>query len=336
MVNDMLKFISLILLITVSIITGCSNEKSLPPKTTSNKHILIENLNIDNYFVKGKNQQYFTKIPHRVIVVGENETETLLELGAAPNILIAVAQNNREYAMKEKNWQLFKNLPTCKSSYLNMEYITQLKPDLIIAQQCVFIRSRLKNTEYWNSKGVGTLIPLNTNSPSSHFYQETVEKEMQFIQDLGQVFHLEDNATKIINDTYTTINNINEKNHLMYKPKVMVVEFLSSMISYDKTKLIGNIIEKIGGRVSETPSVIGFENIIKENPDILFVVCSHADYGVCINKILTNKALQNLPCVKKRQVYSIPLRFTYGTSCRTKDGLKFLADKMYPDLHNIN
>ena len=132
-----------------------------------------------------------------------------------------------------------------------MEYITQLKPDLIIAQQCVFIRSRLKNTEYWNSKGVGTLIPLNTNSPSSHFYQETVEKEMQFIQDLGQVFHLEDNATKIINDTYTTINNINEKNHLMYKPKVMVVEFLSSMISYDKTKLIGNMIEKIGGRVSE-------------------------------------------------------------------------------------
>ena len=109
----------------------------------------------------------------------------------------------------------------------------------------------------------------------------------------------------------------------------LIVEFLSSMISYDKTKLVGNMVTNIGGVVSETPPVIGYEDIMKENPDVLFVVCSHMDYGKCIEKITNNEGLKNLKCVKTNNVYSIPLRFTYGTACRTKDGIDYLAERMY-------
>ena len=333
MVNSMNKiFLIIFAAVLANTLAGCSNVQKDSCGQTSAPFVTIENLNIDNYFVKGTNKQTFATVPDRVVVVGENETETLIELGAAGHILTAVTQNNRKYAMKKTNWEIFQQLPTCKSSYLNMEYMTHLKPDLIIAQQCIFVKNRLKNTDYWNQKGIGTLVPLNTNSPGSHLHQETLEKEMQFISDLGKIFKLETNAKKIITSTYSTINEINEKNQQFYKPKVMIIEFLSSMISYDRTKLIGNMVEKISGRVSETPSVIGFENIIQENPDILFVVCSHADYGVCINKILQNKALAKLDCLKNKHVYSIPLRFTYGASCRAEDGIKFLAARMYPEI----
>lgn len=323
---------SIILLFCLAL-SGCDKENvSKISDSTAKPYAVVENLDVNNYFVKGKNKQVFDKAPERVLVVGETETETLIELGAAPNILMMVRQNSRPYKMKEENRQIFETLPYCKSMYLNKEYVTKLNPDLIVAQQCIFIRSRLNDTEYWNNKGIKTLIPLNTNSPSSHFYNETVEIEMKFIRDLGKAFQLEKNAERIIKETYDTIDDINRKTEKLDKPRVMIVEFMSSMVSYDRTKLVGNMVEKIGGRVAETPSVIGFENIIKEDPDVLFVVCSHADYGVCMNRITDNKALQNLQCIKNNRVYGIPLRLTYGSSCRTKDGILYLAERIYPDV----
>lgn len=313
-------------------LNGCGQNRNNDTNKL-NSPFIIKNINVDNYFVKGENLQVFDKVPQKVVVVGENETETLLELGAAPNIMMAVAQNSRDYAMKKRNWELFQQLPKCPSGYLNMEYITSLHPDLIVAQQCVFIRSRLNNTDYWNQRNVKTLIPLNTNTPSKHIIRETVDKEMQFIKDLGIAFHKEEAAGKIVKSTYGTIENINENNKNYKKPKVMIIEFLSSIISYDRTKLVGDMVSRIGGDVKETPAVIGFENIIKENPDVLFVVCSHSDYGACITKITDNPALRNLKCIRNKRVYSIPLRFTYGTGCRTEDGLKFMAERMYPGIN---
>lgn len=313
------------MIILMFFIAGCSESIK---EDTLNK-INITNISIDNYFVKGRNVQCFSGVPKHVIVVGENETETLLDLGVDSNNITAVAQNNRNYAMKEENAKKFETIRKIKSKYLNMEYILNMNPDLIIAQQCVFIRNRLNNTDYWNSKGIKTLVPLNTNSPSKHLYDETVDTEMKFISDLGRVFNRDERAKEIINETYAEIDLINSVTKDLYKPHVMIVEFLSSMISYDKTKLVGNMVTNIGGVVSETPPVIGYEDIMKENPDVLFVVCSHMDYGKCIEKITNNEGLKNLKCVKTNNVYSIPLRFTYGTACRTKDGIDYLAERMY-------
>lgn len=324
--------IFLVMSLLSAALNGCGQNRNNDTNKL-NSPFIIKNINVDNYFVKGENLQVFDKVPQKVVVVGENETETLLELGAAPNIMMAVAQNSRDYAMKKRNWELFQQLPKCPSGYLNMEYITSLHPDLIVAQQCVFIRSRLNNTDYWNQRNVKTLIPLNTNTPSKHIIRETVDKEMQFIKDLGIAFHKEEAAGKIVKSTYGTIENINENNKNYKKPKVMIIEFLSSIISYDRTKLVGDMVSRIGGDVKETPAVIGFENIIKENPDVLFVVCSHSDYGACITKITDNPALRNLKCIRNKRVYSIPLRFTYGTGCRTEDGLKFMAERMYPGIN---
>ena len=137
-------------------ILGCQSVDKQQAKQ-QDKPVVVNNINVDNYFVKGPNQQIFDKAPQRVLVIGENETETLLQLGAAPNILMAVAQNNRKYAMRQENWEQFQKIKKCPSGYLNMEYVTSLHPDLIIAQQCVFIRNRLDNTDLWNTTGDKTL-----------------------------------------------------------------------------------------------------------------------------------------------------------------------------------
>ena len=286
--------ISSLIIALASSILGCQSLDKQQAKQ-QDKPVVVNNINVDNYYVKGTNKQVFDKVPQRVLVIGENETETLLELGAAPNILMAVAQNSRKYAMRQENWEAFQKIKKCPSGYLNMEYVTSMHPDLIIAQQCVFIRNRLNNTDYWNERGVKTLVPLNTNTPSKHIIKETVDKEMQFVRDLGAALRVDAKAEAVVKSTYKTIDDINKANASYTKPKVMIVEFISSMISYDNTKLVGDMVSRIGGKVAETPPVIGFENVVKENPDVLFVVCSHADYGECITKLTENPALQNLP-----------------------------------------
>lgn len=72
------------------------------------KPVVVNNINVDNYYVKGPNQQIFDKAPQRVLVIGENETETLLELGAGPNILMAVAQITESMLCVRKTGKRFK------------------------------------------------------------------------------------------------------------------------------------------------------------------------------------------------------------------------------------
>lgn len=314
----------------VVLLSGCGAAgEVVRPRVSGKTAVHIESLNVDNYFVKGKNIQSFSAAPRRVLVVGENETETLLALGIETTGLMPVEQSKRDYEMRPENARRFRNIERIPNRYLNMEYTRGLDPELIIAQQCIFIRNRLDNTQYWNSRDIRTLIPLNTNTPSKHFYEETIEKEMQFIKDLGDVFHKEEEAAAIIGETYAAIDRINEEIRDMYKPRVMVIEFLSSMICYDRTKLVGDMIASIGGRISVNPPVISLEDVAREDPDILFVVCSHKDYGACMDNVTHNKGLKDLKCMKTGDVYSVPLRFTYGSLCRTRDGIEFLAERMY-------
>ena len=118
--------------------------------------------------------------------------------------------------MREENAEKFNRIKKVANGNLNMEYITQMHPDLIVAQECIFVRHRLNNTDYWNERNVKTMIPLNTNSPSKHVSVETIEKEMQFIADLGKIFHKEQRANEIIDSTYQTIDEINKKNKNYY------------------------------------------------------------------------------------------------------------------------
>ena len=64
---------------------GCTFSET--PPVGEEQIVRVENLRIDNYYVQGKNIQEFDAVPQRVLVVGDNEVETLIELGAASSIV---------------------------------------------------------------------------------------------------------------------------------------------------------------------------------------------------------------------------------------------------------
>lgn len=290
----------------------------------------VENLCIENYFVKGKNVQTFDKVPQRVVVIGESETEALMAMGVQDHIVMAFKSNDRGQNMRMENAARFSEVPVRTRAYSNVEYVSSLRPDLIVAGQVNFTQIRMRDTDYWNRRGIKTFVPYNANTPSKHIHPETIEKEMQYIEGLGRIFHKEERAAEIVRETEDTIREIREKTANEMKPKVMFVEFWSSLVSYDRTKLAGDMAASIGADVPTTSAVINLEQLIKEDPDVLFVVCSHSDYGACRIRITENPALKQLKCVTNHRVYSIPLRYTYSSLVRTADGLRYMAQCMYP------
>lgn len=115
----------------------------------------------------------------------------------------------------------------------------------------------------------------------------------------------------------------------------MVVEnFGKNIASYDKTKLAGQIITRLGGVVPVTAPMIGKEDIIEENPDILFVVCSDGSHGESMRFFTDDPIFREMECIKNSEIYSIELESIYSPGIRIKDGIERIGLGMYPDLRS--
>lgn len=55
------------------------------------------------------------------------------------------------------------------------------------------------------------------------------------------------------------------------KPKTALELMKDSVMTYDKKTLAGDIAQQVGGEVIDTEKSIGYEQIIQENPDVIFV-----------------------------------------------------------------
>lgn len=326
----------LLVLFALIRITDCIKTKWVIPEISTKPYAVIDNIDVENYYIKGKNQQKFIKPPKRVIAIGNNVVETLMELGVQNDVIMAVASNKWSHEFRNENKRKFESVP--KSSYknLNKEIVVSLNPDLIIGQQMIFSKEYLGSTKYWNDRGVNTIVTLNANAPNLHIHPETIENEMKCISDYGKIFGKEQRASEINRQITDTIRKLKKNSGNYPKPKVMIIEFMRYFVSYDNTKLIGNMVEQLGGHVEETPPVITSEELLKIDPDVLFVVCSHPVFDNCYNRIYNDPAFNSLKCVKNHRIYGIPLTFTYSTLCRTQDGIKWLARGMYPGIQDVD
>ncbi len=69
-------------------------------------------------------------------------------MGLEKYIVMAIASNYRSFHMKEANQLKLKNLPFKNRAYLNVEYVTALHPDILIAEQDRFVSHGLRDTDY--------------------------------------------------------------------------------------------------------------------------------------------------------------------------------------------
>lgn len=314
---------------------GCAGDPAVDVRTPTSESVVIENIQVENYFELGTNREYFQSVPKRVIAVGANESETILDLGAEASLIGALAfQDNPQFGIKTYNKKKFEALPKLIRGEINSEKLLSMEPDMIVAQQEFYSKNRLGSTGYWNSKGVYTMVPLNTTAPGKLNAKETVEREMKFIRDMGAIFHKGERAEKIIMDTYDRISYIRSKTENRKPPKVMVLDLMSIIASYGRDKIAGDMVASIGGNIPQTTAAVSNEMIMKENPDVVFLVSYGDDKGQ-LAKIRNNPAFRSLKFIQNHALYPIPLKYVYGPETRTIDAIGYMAELMYPDLFDF-
>lgn len=313
------------------LMTGCGHETLQETAwTPALQAVQIENIRVENYFELGTNTEYFKTIPSRVIVVGANEAETIMDLGVAQAVIGATpSQDSPHFGIKAYHRDIFQSFPALTRGEINSEKLLSMQPDLIVAQQEFFSKNRLGSTDYWNSKGIYTMVPLNTTAPGKLNQKETIEREMKFIRDMGAIFHKEERAEKIIGDTYRRISAVQEAVKAERKPKVMVLDLISVIASYGRDKIAGDMVAAIGGDIPHTTAAVSNELIMKENPDIVFLVSYGDDEGQ-LARIRDNPAFRNLNFIRNKQLFPIPLKYVYGPETRTIDAIGYMAERMYP------
>ena len=296
---------------------------------------IVRSLAVEDYNALGYRNDLYTRPPRRVVAVGNSIIETLSALGVGDRIVFAGSYSNSYYVPEPENAAAFRSIPLEKASYLNMETVLALEPDFIVSGQVIYSRKRLKSTAFWNDRGVHTYVDENANSPTSRIHVENLDREYDFILGLGEIFNRSDRAEEIVAHCKETLRSIREKVKDRKKQKVLIVEqFGKYLVAYDDTKLAGNICVRLGAEVHRFPAgTISLEEIIRDNPDVIFVVKSGNDPRKAAVSFSQIPALECVNAVRHHRVYGIALDYTYNSNVKTESGIKQFARGLYPDLH---
>ncbi|MGM9571179.1 MAG: ABC transporter substrate-binding protein [bacterium] len=299
----------------------------------------VRTIAVQNYNIIGNKYDYYAEMPKRVIAIGENINETLVALGVEDKVICAVNFGNKYYKPEPEYADGYNAIKFEKLKSLNTETVLALNPDLIIAGQSFFSEKGLKDTEFWNKRNIHTFLAFNANKPASHKHRETLELEYEFILGLGRIFDKEDKARKIVAQMNNTISKVCSEVAMgnKSKQKVMIIEQLGKqLVSYDDTKLAGDICTRLGAQVPSNPvGTISLEYLLQQDPDVLFVVKSGGDPEQAAEEIKKIPVLRNLQAVKNNRVHGIALNYTYNCAIKTGAGIKKLAKGIYPEIKKI-
>lgn len=295
----------------------------------------VNNIRVSGYLNRGENRQCIQHAPKKIVVVGASETQMLLDFGVADRIVAAELWYDRDVFFRKSQSHLLQRIPDMKGGAGSLEYVLMQEPDLFVAQQCVFTPQRYRSTDFWNRRGVVTMVPLNTNNPSKHVERETIAKELGFIKDMGTVLGKEERARRFADDVEDTIRYVSGVSHNHHHPTVLVVEqFGDGIACYSQRKLAGDMVRKLGGQVADMPPMIDYETLLMANPEVLFIVCSAGGEKTAVRNFLRHPLMSHLSAVKNNRVYAIPLEFVYSPETRLKDGLLMIAAGLYPEIRS--
>lgn len=293
--------------------------------------VTVENVN----YALEKTEYTYEKAPERVITFWNNSLETMLALGLGDRIILSVGMNEdnllpelkEEYERIKGNIEFYNDFKDSNAA-LNKETAVMLEPDFILGWKSSFSDKTIGDTTYWNERGVGTYIALNSNNVSQY---RTLENEYTDILNIGKIFDVEDKANEIVSELKDEVSRVTEAVKDQPKKTVLVLEFMGDGIwNYDKTMLAGDMVTAMGGELLDTPEEFGKEDLINLDPEVLFVIGSDAS---AIEKVTADPGLASLQAVKNGNVYNLPLSYVYTSGVRTILGLNTIGAALYPDLY---
>lgn len=291
---------------------------------------------ITNFDYAGQPVEYtYTKAPERVIAVYQGSIETMIALGLEDHVLASYGLDNE---VKEEWKQGFAGMHYDESVFApDKETVTLMEPDMILSWGSYFSDKKLGDVYEWNEKGVATYMNSNTAPGGSR----TLENEYTDILNIGKIFHVEDRAQALVDQMRGEISDALAAVQGGAPVRVAVVEPISgSITNYGSNSLAGDMVLALGGELAKPEgSEMGKEDLVACDPDVIFVV--YMAYSgddpetvrqTQLSLIRDDPAFASLKAVQSDRVHLIMLGDMYAAGPRTLDGIRTLAQGMYPGL----
>lgn len=345
----MKKILTGVLLGVCLLLTGCErNIFTLPVKENTEALLRFNQpveyaynpahypVTIENYNTQGESEQMtYTKPPERVVAVWQNSLETLLALGVGDRIIAGNGVPDKKFFRKEYQEQ-YSKIPYTGLQLLDLETTMMLKPDLIVGWHSTFAPKALRPTDFWHKRGVNTFIARSSIITNK---KRTLENEYKDILDLGKIFDKNERAQQLVADMQHEMQFATSQTASFQKrPRALVIEFMGKEVRvYGERSLAGDIVHELHGELlAAKDRSIGIEQVVELDPDVIFVVVIESHYGHeqdMVDRVTQHKALKNLRCVKEGRVVALPLYAIYSSGVRTYDGIKIIANGLYPELY---
>ena len=279
----------------------------------------------------------YEKAPERVIAVYQGSIETMLALGLEEHVVASYGLDN---AVKEEWEDGLSKMNYHEEVFApSKEDVMMLEPDMIFSWGSLFGEKKLGDVDQWISRGTNTYINTNTRAGG---YDRTLEHEYTDILNIGKIFDVEEKAQALVDEMKQEIEDALAKTKGKEAQTVSVIEFLNDDISnYGASSLAGDMITQLGGELAAPDAKqVGKEDLVEQNPDVIFVVYmeNSGDDGedvksTCVAKVMEDPAFASLDAVKNGRVYPIMLGDMYASGARTIDGIRNFAAGLYPELN---
>lgn len=332
--------LALSLALTLSACGGQTNTPdtsgSQPESSVSQSTDSYYPVTVTNYNYAGQQVSYtYNEAPQRVLAVYQGCIETMIALGLEDHVIASYGLDNEV----KPEWQDgFSKMHYDDSVFApDKETVTLLEPDFIFSWGSYFGDKTLGDVDAWNEKGVGTYMNSNTVPGGTR----TLENEYTDILNIGKIFHVEDKAQALVDEMKSQVAATLSAVQGQDPVKVAVVEPISGKITnYGQKSLAGDMVTALGGELAmpEADS-ISKEDLVAADPEVIFVVYMayagddpQSVMDQQLSLIQDDPALQSLQAVKNGKVHLIMLGDMYASGPRTLDGLKTLAQGMYPEL----
>lgn len=327
------------LALTVSL-TACSNGKTAettPVPTATQPQSSHYPVTITNYNYAGEPVTYtYEKAPEKVIAVYQGCIETMIALRLEDHVLASYGLDNE---VKDEWKDGFARMNYDETVFApDKETVTLLEPDMIFSWGSYFGEKKLGDVAAWNEKGVGTYMNSNTVPGGTR----TLENEYTDILNIGKIFDVEDRAQALVDEMKAQVEATLAAAQGQEPVRVAVVEPTASgtITNYGADSLAGDMVTALGGELARPDgSDMGKEDLVACDPDVIFVVyMAYAGddpdtvRAEQLAAVQDDPALASLSAVQSGRVHLIMLGDMYASGPRTIDGLKTLAQGMYPGL----
>ncbi len=308
--------------------SGCLFGGEMPPPPE------VGGISVMTYDSAGKErQEVFAHPPQRVVAIWQNDVETVLALGAGGALVAAVGVPYTECLLPEYR-DAYARIPLRQMEMPSVEELLMLRPDLILGWYSTFSDRVTKSTDFWQARGIHTYMPASSMGRKG---KHTIAGECRYILDLGCILGKEARAEELVQKMREEIRYVQDRTQGRARPRTLIIERMGNQfMSYGADTLAADILRHVNGEPLSYDRYIGFEQVVEANPNVVFLIVSENRYKeaeAIRQDFLEDPAFQDVRAVQEGRVYVLPLYLVYASATRTYDGIRAMAQGLYPDLY---